>query len=536
MLLQRGADPRAEGGQPVDGFLGEPQTPLILARKRGDTPVTRALAGAAGEGSEPAGRSGGRERSVTSGPAVEVSEDTLAAALARAVAPLQRSADISRANFLRHATRQDCVSCHQQQLPASAVGLARSRGIPVDEAALRRQLDLLVRDAGLSREIDLQSVFHPEPVIGASYSLMAFRNSGREVGGVVDGYLHHYASVQSPDGSWHRNMPRPPLQTSDVAATALGVYGLRHFEVPAEREAQRERIERARRWLLSAIPRTGEELSYRLLGLRWAGAESRDVQAAVEALRADQREDGGWAQLPGLGSDAYATGHALYALMEGGGVSASDSGVRRGLAFLLQTQLSDGTWHVKRRTFPFQPPMESGFPHGADSWISAAGSSWAVMAMSVALEPVLAGTFRRVPALTTTGAVQPAATAQAGGRSADAEVAQVELAVDFDRDLQPVLDRSCKGCHSGERPKGGFSTESAAEVMRGGHRGEPVVKPGLPEESLLVQVMQDRIPDLEMPPLTQRSKYPALTPSELSKLKAWIRRGAPLAGKVAAAR
>src|SRR6185369_12813336 len=43
LLIARGADVNAEGGQPVDNFLGVLQTPLTLARKRGDTPIVRAL-------------------------------------------------------------------------------------------------------------------------------------------------------------------------------------------------------------------------------------------------------------------------------------------------------------------------------------------------------------------------------------------------------------------------------------------------------------------------------------------------------------
>ena len=44
--------------------------------------------------------------------------------------------------------------------------------------------------------------------------------------------------------------------------------------------------------------------------------------------------------------------------------------------FLLETQEDDGSWHVARRPFPFQPTMKSGFPHHRDSWISAAATSW----------------------------------------------------------------------------------------------------------------------------------------------------------------
>jgi hypothetical protein len=84
-----------------------------------------------------------------------------------------------------------------------------------------------------------------------------------------------------------------------------------------------------------------------------------------------------------LNSDAYATGQAVYALRVAAGLSNANPAVDRGRRYLLTTQLADGTWHVQRRAFPFQPTMDSGFPHGKDSWISAAGTSWAVMALSL---------------------------------------------------------------------------------------------------------------------------------------------------------
>jgi N-acyl-D-amino-acid deacylase len=55
------------------------------------------------------------------------------------------------------------------------------------------------------------------------------------------------------------------------------------------------------------------------------------------------------------------------------------------LQFLIATQHTDGTWRVRRRAFPFQPTMASGFPYGKDGWVSAAGTSWAVAALSLAL-------------------------------------------------------------------------------------------------------------------------------------------------------
>jgi len=64
---------------------------------------------------------------------------------------------------------------------------------------------------------------------------------------------------------------------------------------------------------------------------------------------------------------------------------AADPRIQRGIAFLVRTQIPDGSWLVRTRSFPFQPLKNSGFPHGRDQWISAAGTSWAVMALSLSL-------------------------------------------------------------------------------------------------------------------------------------------------------
>jgi len=63
------------------------------------------------------------------------------------------------------------------------------------------------------------------------------------------------------------------------------------------------------------------------------------------ALVSLQRADGGWAQIPSLGSDAYSTGSALVALHEAG-ISVTSKTYRRGVQYLLKTQHADGSWRV----------------------------------------------------------------------------------------------------------------------------------------------------------------------------------------------
>ena len=92
----------------------------------------------------------------------------------------------------------------------------------------------------------------------------------------------------------------------------------------------------------------------------------------------------GWAQLPTMAPDAYATCEALYA-RHLSGPSPKSAEYAKGLSYLLRTQLEDGMWFVRSRAFGFQPYFESGFPHGADQFISASATSRAVIGLAPAL-------------------------------------------------------------------------------------------------------------------------------------------------------
>lgn len=381
MLLQHGANPNAGGGEPVEAFMGTPQTPLMLARRRGNSTVINLLV-RAGATHETPDRIKNYTPPVRTLPG-QLDADILRAAAAAAIAPLQFSSLESKKNFVKHESHQDCTSCHQQHLPMTAIGLARKSGVRVDsadEAALIR----LVREGEMKDpEVDLQPLFHPDPAMTKGYEMLAYDGEDLAADANTDAWVHHLATVQGTGGQWYNNLPRPPIQTGDVGATALAIRALRRYPLPGRAAEFQERVRRGSQWLWHAKSQNADSLAYQLLGLRWAGEPTPMLQTLAQKLAALQRNDGGWAQLPGLESDAYATGQALYALRVAAGWKRTDTTVDRGLRYLLKTQLADGTWHVRRRAFPFQPTMSSGFPHGRDGWISAAASSWAVMAMTV---------------------------------------------------------------------------------------------------------------------------------------------------------
>lgn len=232
----------------------------------------------------------------------------------------------------------------------------------------------------------------PETILGqgldpllAAWTLWAWEAEGRQPGPLTDALVHYLVLLQSADGSWRTPGYRPPADGSHFTFTALALRGLQHFGAPGRRAELQPRIERARDWLLKNTPEETEDLVWQLLGLYWAQPGAEAVQKAAERLLGEQRPDGGWAQLPTLPSDAYATGEALYALHSAGALSPSDPAYQRGTAFLLQTQLADGSWLVPTRSFPVIPYFNSGFPHGRDQFISTSATCWATMALLVSL-------------------------------------------------------------------------------------------------------------------------------------------------------
>jgi hypothetical protein len=163
---------------------------------------------------------------------------------------------------------------------------------------------------------------------------------------------------------------------------------LRLYAPPGARADFESAIQKAALWLGRAKPGDTEERTFQILGLVWGNPGDKAIAKAARELAAQQRADGGWSQMPTLASDAYATGQALVALETSGGLAAAGPAYRRGVDFLLRTQLEDGSWLVRTRAIAIMPYFESGFPHGPDQWISAFATSWATMALALTLEPV----------------------------------------------------------------------------------------------------------------------------------------------------
>jgi hypothetical protein len=95
-----------------------------------------------------------------------------------------------------------------------------------------------------------------------------------------------------------------------------------------------------------------------------------------------------------------------------------------------------------------------------------------------------------------------------------------EPALDFERDVAPILVRRCLECHDQRHASGGLVLSHGDKTLTGGDSGESIV-PGKPDESLLL----DRVAAGEMPP-ERRGVSQQLPEEEMNVLRRWIAEGA----------
>ena len=293
---------------------------------------------------------------------------------------LQRSAQV-------WAMTQSCSSCHHQMLGTVAVLLLEERKLSTDRAMVEVQLGALRRRLEAKRQQHYFGLSSANPAISESYALWALAAAGHPAGPDTDAAVHALALRQGGDGRWPSLAHQPPLEDSAVTATALTLRALVTYAPPGRRDELARRVARARDWLRAVEPADSEEGALQLFGLHWAGAPATELGPLLDALRKRQNPDGGWSQLPTRPSDAYATGQALVALHAVGAEPVAGETYRRGLDFLLAT-VDRASWHVRSRAEPrYTQHPETGYPHGVDQFSSYAGSSWAAMALALAVSP-----------------------------------------------------------------------------------------------------------------------------------------------------
>ena len=99
--------------------------------------------------------------------------------------------------------------------------------------------------------------------------------------------------------------------------------------------------------------------------------------------------------------------------------------------------------------------------------------------------------------------------------------APASAAVDFARDIQPVLETRCLECHNPGKVKGKLLMDTLANLVKGGEKG-PAIVAGQPEKGEMIKrITLPKGDDDIMPP-----KGAPLTADQIAKVKQWIAEGA----------
>ena len=295
--------------------------------------------------------------------------------------------------------RQSCGGCHHRLMIDRVAALARQRGFAVAGALADDQVRFFATRSAANEARLRQRVATDEGLVadmlgiagdgssGDALNLNAVLELGVPRSPALEARALLLARKQMADGSWRNGLPRVPILSSDFTATAVAARTIAAYGGAADEAEIRERVERAKRWLVAGQAITTDDKVHRLIGLRWTRADEGLIKSAADLLTREQNGDGGWSQLPGINSDAYATGMVLVALHWAIGLPVTTAVYKRGIEYLLKMQEADGSWFVHKRAAAANAYFESGFPHGKFQFISYAGSCWATMALIYAAVP-----------------------------------------------------------------------------------------------------------------------------------------------------
>lgn len=282
-------------------------------------------------------------------------------------------------------SRGKCAGCHHNTLTSMAVEMTKQKGIP--------EVDSFAAGRIKAMERTLMNACNPSLInefitanFAAPYLLLGLAAEKYPPNINTDIAVDYLLTQAKADGSFLAESGRDPLECGDIHCTAMAIRAIRLYASPVKQDRVNQLVARTRQWLERQNPAYHQEMVFQLLGLKWCGSERDQLVKAAEKLRSMQNADGGWSQLPTLGSDAYATGQTLYALNESGMDRPDDEVYQKGIRYLLKTQDASGAWIVETRAYAIQPFFNSDFPpYDENQFISATASNWSVMALAAAL-------------------------------------------------------------------------------------------------------------------------------------------------------
>ena len=286
-----------------------------------------------------------------------------------------------------YPNNRDCFSCHHQTLPMLAMHEASEAGVTIDSELMKDQVQF-IRDLFEDR---LDSVTNGKSLGGqsltAGHVLWSFELGGVSNDDYSDAFVSYILHQQKKEGYWDVQINRPPSEESKIHTSYFAIYYMNYFARGKDiKNRVKDAVDKARPWLMDEKPNSQEDFNGKLKALIFLKASPEKINKLRKDIIKRQRDDGGWAQLSEMESDAYATGQTLYTLLTETPETYRDltfnESIIKARSYLLKNQKDDGSWLVKTRSKPIQKFFDNGDPHGKNQFISISATSWATAALA----------------------------------------------------------------------------------------------------------------------------------------------------------
>ena len=93
--------------------------------------------------------------------------------------------------------------------------------------------------------------------------------------------------------------------------------------------------------------------------------------------------------------------------------------------------------------------------------------------------------------------------------------------VSFYREVRPILQANCQGCHQPAKPKGGYVMTDFKKLLAGGENEGAAIDPAHPDKSAMLKMVTPENGEASMP-----KGKPALQASDVALIRTWIKQGA----------
>jgi outer membrane protein OmpA-like peptidoglycan-associated protein len=245
----------------------------------------------------------------------------------------------------RWQAEHQCYGCHihAQTLMGLAIG---SRN---DYVVSRDLMDRIVQFLD-DKQDPAGSITDSDKVIGTQFAAMALAYAVGDDGRMPDPHLIRAADwlitqqVKSGEIPIERNTP--PIVQGTIMSTANAVTAfLRAYNETGDKK-YKDAADRGLVFIAGRTPANTQDEIFTVIALSRYGTpeQKRLVDKVVARLKSEELDDGGWRETPQMaGSNAFATGQVLYAFKVAG-VAMDSPEFKRGVAYLVTTQNSDGSW------------------------------------------------------------------------------------------------------------------------------------------------------------------------------------------------